>query len=265
MRFICFGSALLFVIPLLTGLGCERLAKEPVSFRDVTLDQPSIPAFYAWKNENPEKVNSFDSFLVDKKANWNTVSSSKENPRKPFAEIGKRLFNPETSTGGGALNESLEMASPNGQWVVKTYSIKTFADDLDNSFLIIRQAGNNNSKKLKVRAQSNGEMRPLFWHPRKPLFYFTLTVGEGIRHSYELWEYNAADDTFQNIGDTNGDIYLSPEGDWLLWETGLFLEPGRIKPPLHSGLICIYNIDKKINYQLVFGPFLSAFQRWKNP
>ena len=163
------------------------------------------------------------------------------------------------------MNESLEMASTDGRWVVKTYSVKTFADDLDNAYLLVRPANGGNSKKLKILAQSNGEMRPLFWHPQKPLFYFTLTVGEGIQHSYELWEYNALDDTFENVGDTNGDIYLSPDGHWILWETGLFVDSGQIKPPLHSGLLCIYNIDKKINYQLVSGLSLSAFQRWKNP
>ncbi len=32
-----------------------------------------------------------------------------------------------------------------------------------------------------------------------------------------------------------------------------------------GGLICIYNVDKKTNYQLISGASICAFQSWKRP
>ena len=180
-----------------------------------------------------------------------------------MGEAGKQLFNPDKSKTGIGLDESPEFNSPNSQWFVKTYSIKTFADDLDNTYLVIRDAQSKNSEKIKVPALSDGEMWPLFWHPQKPLFYFMVRVGEGDIHSLELWEYDVVKKSFENIGDTNGHAFVSPNGNWIVWETGPMLDDCRLNPSLHCVLLRAYDTQEKVNYQLTKSPSVSAFHRWK--
>jgi hypothetical protein len=128
---------------------------------------------------------------------------------------------------------------------------------------VIRNARNKNSEKVKVPALSNGEMWPLFWHPQQPLFYFMVRVGEENVRSLELWECDVAKKTFENIGDTNGHAFLSPDGRWIVWETGPISDDCGLKPPLHCVLLRAYDTQKKVNYQLTKSPSLSAFHRWK--
>lgn len=243
--------------------GCSNLAIESVPFRDLFKDKPALPAFYLWVNEKPENGGSFKPFLINEKGERSNASSFREKPSKPLTEFGKRLFYPANAGVGNGLDESKELLSPDGKLAAKTYSIKTFADDLNNAYLMLRDVKRGNEKKVRVPAQSNGQMFPLFWHTQKSLLYFMTTVGEGEKHSLELWEYDTVDGLFRNIGDTNGDIFLSPDGKWIVWETGLWMDPNRSKLPIHSVLLCAYSVEKKVNYRLTDGLSACAFHRWK--
>jgi hypothetical protein len=108
-------------------------------------------------------------------------------------------------------------------------------------------------------------MFPAFWNPESSLFYFMVCVGDDSERSLELWEYDLVHHHLTNIGDTNGHAFISPDGRWVVWETGYYLNPGGLNPPIHSGLICLYETDKKLDYQLTHGPVTSFFQKWKAP
>lgn len=249
---------------LIQLVGCNRVSITPVPFHNLSDDHPSLPAFYAFESKNLLNPNSFNAYLFNEKGAWESAPRFKELPIRPLELVGNRLFYPDEASANHDLDESKEIISADKRWGVKTLGVKTFNDDLDNDHLIIRDVDKGYVRKITVPALSNGEMWPLFWHPEKPIIFFMVTVGDTIGHSLELWEYDVADGVFQNIGDSNGDVYLSPDGKWILWETGPFGDNCHLKPPLHCVLICAYSIEKKVNYRLTEGPSISTFQRWKN-
>jgi hypothetical protein len=254
-----------FLLGLLILLGgCNRISITPVSFRDLSDDHPSLPAFYAFENKNPQNSGSFKPYLFNEKGVWEPAPTFKELPIRSLDLAGDRLFYPDEASANHNLDESSEIISADKRWAAKTFGVKTLNDDLDNDHLIIRDVDKGYVRKISVPALSNGEMWPLFWHPKKPIVFFMVTVGDTTGHSLELWEYDVANGIFQNIGDTNGDAYLSPDGKWILWETGPFGDNCHLNPPLHCVLLCAYSIEKKVNYRLTEGPSISAFQRWKN-
>jgi len=256
----------LFLLAFLSifGFGCERLSFDSVPIKNTFPSNFNCFPFYAYKNQKPEDAKGFRAFLFDEKGNWSEDRSFHEKPLKPFLEVGAQLFYPTNASTGMDLNESREIFSTDKQWAAKTYSIKTFADDLDNAYLVVRHLSDGNFKKMKVPAQSNGAMWPLFWHPQKPILYFMVTTGDTTGRSLELWECDVVRGVFQNVGNTNGDVYLSPDGRWILWETGPYLDSCHLKSPLHCVLLCAYDIEKKVNYRLTDRPSISLFQRWKN-
>jgi hypothetical protein len=256
-------------VSILLGLliqlgGCYRISITPVSFHNLSDDRPSLPAFYAFKNKDPQNSGSFNPYLFNEKGIWESAPRFVESPFRPLNRVGVSLFYPAETSANPNLDESPEIISADKRWAAKTFGVKTFNDDLDNDHLIIRDVDKGYVKKITVPALSNGEMWPLFWHPGRPIVFFMVTVGDTTGHSLELWEYDVANGIFQNIGDTNGDVYLSHDGKWIMWETGPFGDNCHLNPPLHCVLLCAYSIEKKVNYRLTEGPSISAFQCWKN-
>ncbi len=90
-------------------------------------------------------------------------------------------------------------------------------------------------------------------------------IGDDTGRSLQLWEYDLGDGRFRNIGDTNGDAFISPDGSWIIWETGPTSDMCHLKPPLHCVFLCAYDTARKANYQITTGPCISFFQRWKEP
>jgi hypothetical protein len=254
-----------FILIPLSLFGCDRPALHPVAFQTLSKDHPALYSFIAWQKNRPEKSISFQPFSVSSQGDWNRVFDYMIKPMKPFSEIGTRLYYPPKTSATTDLNESTELISWDGYWAIKTYSIKTFADDLNNDTLVIRDTRNGDIEKVKVPSLSNGEMFPLFWSPRQPLFYFMTSVGDDNGRSLELWEYDLNKKVFLNIGDTNGDAYMSPDGAWIVWETGPTFNTPPLNKPYHSVWLCAYDVVKKANYQLTGGPSISFFQEWKTP
>jgi hypothetical protein len=214
-----YGLSLIFIM-LAVLSSCDHSAINSVPFRDLSEDQPTLIPFFAWKNSEPEKGNKFHAILIGEKGEVEKLSNFNEKPLRPFNQVGSRLFYPQKTLTGNDLKESPELISPNGKLAVKTSSVKTFADDLDNEQLLIRDTARGYVKKVTVPALSNGEMWPLFWHTREEKIYFMVSVGDDKGRSLQLWEYDLTNGFFQNIGDTNGDAFMSPDGGWIIWETG---------------------------------------------
>jgi hypothetical protein len=254
-----------FILLPLVLLGCYRPALHPVVFHDLSQDHPVLSSFIAWQSTQPEEPNSFQAFSEGSNGKLSRIFDYSAKPLKPFSEIGTRLYYPPKTSASADLNESTELVSADENWAIKTYSIKTFADDLNNDTLVIRNIQNGQVEKVKVPSLSNGEMFPLFWNPRQALFYFMTSVGDDNGRSLELWEYDLNKKVFLNIGDTNGDAYMSPDGAWVAWETGPTFKTPPLKKPYHSVWLCAYDTVKKANYQLTDGPTISFFQRWETP
>jgi hypothetical protein len=258
---------LMSVLALLVvgSIGCNHIYINPVPFRNLSEDRPSLPGFYAWETSDPDKNDTFQLFLINEKGNLKKVPAAREKPSRPFNQIGARLFYPEKASATNDLNESPEIISVDGQWAVKTSSVKTFADDLDNDHLIVRNTAKGILKEVTVPALSNGVMIPLFWHPQKAVVYFMVSVGDDTGRSLQLWEYDLTSERFQNIGDTNGDAFINRDGSWIIWETGPTLDKGHLKPPFHCVALCAYDTTRKINYQLTTDQSIAFFQRWTVP
>jgi hypothetical protein len=244
-------------------IGCGRFSITPVSFVDLNKSQVKVPQLLISQIQGLPNSPSEHFFLVDESGSLTSAPYTSKFKSDLSKELGIKLFYPSTSSKHKTLDESLESFSPNGQSAIKTYGIKTFNDDLDNAYLIYRNLQSGGLKKIKVPALSNGEMYPVFWHPNSKLFYFMVCVGVDNNRSLELWEYDLVDNRLLEIGDTNGHVFISPNGQWIVWETGSFLNPSGLKPPLHSGLICLYETGNKINYQLTQGSVISYFKEWK--
>lgn len=253
-----------FILIPLALLSCDRPALHPVAFHELYKDQAVLYPFFAWENNQPEQP-TFQPFSISVKGEMVRIFDFTLKPIKSFSEIGTRLYYPSRKSTNADLNESEELISLDGNWTIKTYSIKTFADDLNNDTLVIRDTRDGQVEKVKVPSLSNGEMFPLFWNPRQPLFYFMTSVGDDNGRSLELWEYDLNKKIFLNIGDTNGDAYMSPDGAWIVWETGPTFSAPPLNKPYHSVWLCAYDIVKKVNYQLTGGPSISFFQDWKTP
>jgi hypothetical protein len=260
-----FKQIKFLVLLSVISLGCDHSDRNYVPYRDLVEDQSSLPAFYMWENSNPGKADSFQPLLVDEKGNLGMASGFKEKPSKSFNQVGTRLFYPPKASAVSDLKESPESVSPDGKWAVKTSSVKTFADDLDNDHLIVRETATGATKEVMVPALSNGEMWPLFWHPQKALIYFMVSIGDDKGRSLQLWEYDLAGGRFRNIGDTDGDAFISPDGSWIIWETGPTSDMCHLKQGLHCVFLCGYDTIRKANYQITTGPSISFFQRWKAP
>lgn len=254
-----------FILLTFVLLGCDRPALHPVAFHDLSQDHLALSSFISWQNDKPEESNSFRAFSVVSNGKSSRIFDYTVKPLRLFSEIGTRLYYPPKTSASTDLNESAELVSPDGNWAIKTYSIKTFADDLNNNTLVIRNTGNRQTEKVKVPSLSNGEMFPLFWNPRGALFYFMTSVGDDNGRSLELWEYDLNTRIFLNVGDTNGDAYISPDGAWIVWETGPTFKAPPLKKPYHSVWLCAYDTVKKANYQLTEGSSISFFQRWQTP
>ncbi|HTA76198.1 MAG TPA: hypothetical protein VK791_03455 [bacterium] len=252
-----------FILLIFVLLGCDRPALHPVAFHDLSKDHPALYSFAVWQNIEPAET--YQLFQVDHGGKWKRLPGPYEKPIRSFSEIAMRLFYPEKATGQTDLNESKEIVSPDGYWAIKTYSIKTFADDLNNDTLVIRNTRSEQVEKVKVPSLSNGEMFPLFWNPRELLFYFMTSVGDDNGRSLELWEYDLNKKVFLNVGDTNGDAYMSPDGAWIVWETGPTFDPAASKELGHQVWLCAYDTTKKANYQLTRGLSVSFFQQWEKP
>jgi hypothetical protein len=252
----------LLLVAFFTPLGCDYPELHPAPFHRISESQISFPLFYAWILSSPLS-SSFGFFAVDEKGQWKRALNPPLKPLKPFGKLGG-LFYPKTANARKNMDESLEFASPDRRYSIWTYSIKTFADDLDNAYLEIRDGGTGKVEKVMVPALCNGEMFPAFWHPQKHLFYFMVSVGDEKGRSLELWEYDLEARKFRNIGDTNGDAYINNDGAWVVWETGPTFRSNGSVPVSRYTLLCAYDTAQKANYQLTESQTTAFFQGWKS-
>ncbi|GEM_PF-2780017 len=172
------------------------------------------------------------------------------------------IFWPDNDNSGSDLIESKEVPSPDGRWVVKTHGIKTFADDLKNAYLVVADKTKGLTSKVQIPTNSMGTLWPLFWHPKGRLFYFMVMKGEVRSRTFGLWQYDAEKRSFRNIGTTDGRAFLSPDGDWLVWETGLLADEcdtSMIHKDIH---LVAYHIPDDVNYRLTAGGTKDLFHDW---
>lgn len=265
------GSKYFLLLLALLVSGCSNYPElHPVPFRRLSESLVPFPLFYACAV--PKSISeAYGLYAVDEKGKWTDAPKTAKTPkapRRPFGSI-RNLFYPKTANARKNMDESQELDSPDRGYGISTYSIKTFADDLDNAYLEIQDHRTKKTEKVMVPALCNGEMFPLFWHPQKDLFYFMVSVGDDKGRSLELWEYDLDARKFQNIGDTNGDAYINKDGSWILWETGPTFHrtfPFEVvnQVPVSGGvLICAYDTLNKANYQMSRDYFDAFFQDWR--
>jgi len=108
-----------------------------------------------------------------------------------------------------------------------------------------------------------GTLYPLFWHPSSRTFYFMVMKGEVSSRTFGLWQYDVAQQTFCNIGTTDGRAFLSPDCEWIVWETGLLSDECDSNIVNHSIHLMAYHISENINYRLTSGRSKNLFHGWQ--
>jgi len=237
--------------------------QQTAPIREAKRSRAELPPFYFWQKD--KVLNSYRPYIFESNGTYGAVHPFKETPRFDQKDASNGIFWPNSKYSGKALEESNEVVSPDGRWAIKTYGIKTFADDLNNAFLIVRNAQNNRSIKIKIPANSMGTLYPLYWHPTSRTFYFMVMKGEVASRTFGLWQYDPAQRTFCNIGTTDGRAFLSPDGDWIIWETGLLSDECDSSAIHHLIHLMAYRISENINYRLTAHPSMNLFHGWACP
>jgi len=156
----------------------------------------------------------------------------------------------------------VEVVSPNGRWGVKTVGVLTFADDLNNVFLDVRDIKKDHKIKKRIPANSMGTMYPLFWHPTSRWFYFMVMMGREQDRSFGLWQYDVAGKDFVFIGETDGRAFLSPDGEWLVWETGRLMDRHWPDDKRVSIQIMAFHISESVSYRITNNDAIHLFHGW---
>ncbi len=219
----------------------------------------SFPAFVFWKIDET-KHGSFevrkDGTVERDPRMYGSVSIDRVSARSG-------IFWPEAGYSSGKVGKSVEIVSPNGRWGIKTEGVLTFADDLNNVFLVVRDIKTDRVIKKAIPANSMGTMYPLFWHPTSRWFYFMVMMGNEKDRSFGLWQYDLVGKGFVFIGETDGRAFLAPDGKWLIWETGRLMD----EHPPGDGRISIqimaFHIVEGVSYRITTADAIHLFCEWK--
>jgi hypothetical protein len=231
--------------------------------RDSKLSHANFPPFYFW--QKAKVSGSYRPFILESDGTYEAAPHFKEIPQFDQKDASVGIFWPDSKYSGKALEESIEVISPDGRWSIKTYGIKTFADDLNNTHLIVRDFMKDTTFQIKIPTHSMGTLYPLFWHPTSRTFYFMVMKGEVASRTFGLWQYDPVQRTFCNIGTTDGRAFLSPDGEWIVWETGL-LSDECDSPVIHHIIqLMAYHISESISYQLTKNQSMNLFHGWTYP
>jgi hypothetical protein len=237
--------------------------QQTAPIRDSKLSRTEFPPFFFWRKD--QASDTYKPYILESNGTHEAVHPFKEIPRFEQKDASDGIFWPDSKYSGKSLEESSEVISPDRRWSIKTYGIKTFADDLNNSFLIVRNTLNNRSIKIKIPANSMGTLYPLYWHPTSRTFYFMVMKGEVAIRTFGLWQYDPIQRAFCNIGTTDGRAFLSPDGDWIIWETGLLSDECDSSTIHHFIHLMAYRISENINYRLTAHPSKNPFHSWTYP
>ena len=164
------------------------------------------------------------------------------------------------SSGSLGLNEGIP--SPDGRWSIRVGTVRTFSEDLKNVWLEVSDTKSRSSKRTVVPGHSLGEECGLFWDHSGYFYLLNLTGPENAR-SYRLVQFDPNQETFKSIGISNGRAFMSPDGDWIIWETGKLSEMAGRGTAIKAGTIIVYDITQNNNFIVMAFSALGFFNQWK--
>jgi len=94
-------------------------------------------------------------------------------------------------------------------------------------------------------------------------FYFLMTCCSNTDRVYELFQYDPNSSEILKIGYTNGNVFPSPDGRWLVWETGRWSGELNGKTYWRTNLVA-YDMQEQVNFIVTEGTELDLFNTWMN-
>lgn len=236
----------------------------PVPLGDFKSILVEIYPFCFWKMQYPAKnQGKYEPFLIDEKGRIKRLShfNGKANVDLKMGKFD--VFPPDDSLRGGGLNQSKEVVSPDGKWSVKFHWDMTFANDEKNIQIIEKNIETGREEKEIVPASSMGVVYPSCWNCRKGIFYFLVEMGGAKDKSFNLWQYDIKNKSFCCIGITDGRFFLSPDGKWIVWETGRLDQQSQKDNEMFCVQLVLFNVQNGKNYRLTEGKSVNLFDHWE--
>ena len=189
---------------------------------------------------------------------------SKGNPQIPKDTVLARTGSlpPVCGSTSGSLGLNEGIPSPDGRWSIRVETVRTFSEDLKNVWLEVSDAKSRSSERTVVPGHSLGEACGLFWDRTGHFYLLNLTGPEG-RRSYRLIRFDPNQDSFSAIGISDGRAFLSPNGSWIVWETGQTPSPASREVTFHIGTLIGYETSKNENFYLTDQKVQAYFDHWQ--
>jgi hypothetical protein len=236
----------------------------PVPLGDFKSISAEIYPFCFWRMEYRGKSEGkYEPLIIDEKGSIKHPShfSGKANVDLKMGKLD--VFPPSDLLRGGDLNQSKEVISPDGKWSVKFHWDMTFADDEKNIQIIVKDIETGREEKEIVPTSSMGVVYPSCWNFPKDIFYFLVEMGGANDKSFNLWQYDLKNKSFCCIGITDGRFFLSPDGKWIVWETGRLAQQGRKDNEIFYAQLVLFNVQNGKNYRLTEGKSVNLFDHWE--
>jgi hypothetical protein len=229
--------------------------------KDISRSSPiHLPpfSFYAEVDEMG-KVNGVYSFkLFHVTASGQVELKSKEIHNQAEVAVQLRKLNNNNNYSRSFLNGGYQNASvsPTGLFRVTLQQDRDQnMNDINDIDLEVTSVSHGDQTEIQV--PDTGGAQPLGWNTNKDLFYF-LVSGYETRGS-DLWQLDPALSQLKKIGCTQQSVYLSPDGEWILWGNAGINNNG---DNCTSGFNA-FNVEKGVSYRLTHSLEPKYFADWE--
>jgi hypothetical protein len=150
-------------------------------------------------------------------------------------------------------------SSPSGNYLITLGTDRnTLPTDFSTINLVLHTNGQTTAPDTMPQVLDTGNPEVLGWHPQKDLFYFL--VNNFQTRDSDLWQFDAKTSRFLKIGNTNKMVYLSPDGNWIVWGDG-----GNGSQEQMTTGFNAFSIKKSVNYRLTHSFEPKYFIGWDTP
>ena len=227
-----------------------------VNIQDSTIE---IPPFYFWqkiyktKGKNPFVLKSINKngFFVDAPSAQESISHELSDMAIQGSLGPDDYQSPEYP---------VTIESGDKKWQV---TIRTNPENQYQWFIDVVNEKERITKEILVPKNAGDAWAPspVGFFGKRGWFYFLMTTGPTDSRGSDLFQIDPTDGTMKNVGYTNGRVYLSKNGNWIIWE-----KPSSVRLGGHSyntTALVAFNLNEQKNYVLTDGSTITLFNKWE--